>query len=106
MKYTKEERLEIGRQIYDGALSKYEASSKYDISIGCARDYMRLYRDTNGLPPRNSREKRTPKVTEVHPPETLEDINAMSREELIDALVMARINKARLKKVIWWKELV
>ena len=29
MKYTPEERLDIGRQIYDGELSRYEAAEQY-----------------------------------------------------------------------------
>lgn len=98
MKFTKEERLEIGRRIYDGELSKYAAVSKYDISICCARDYMRLYRDTNGLPPRSSRTKRMPKDTEPSRTETPKDIAAMSREELIEALAAARASEARLKQ--------
>ncbi len=40
VKYTKEERLDIGRQIYTGELSRYKASEKYGISINTARDYM------------------------------------------------------------------
>ena len=43
MKYTKEQRLDIGLQIYDGELSRYEAAEKYDINDQTARDYMRLY---------------------------------------------------------------
>ncbi len=40
VKYTKEERLDIGRQIYTGELSRYKASEKYGININTARDYM------------------------------------------------------------------
>ena len=43
MKYTKEQRLDIGRRIYDGEITKYEAAEQYDISYQTARDYMRLY---------------------------------------------------------------
>ena len=32
MKYTKEERMEIGRRIYDGELSRYEAAEEYGIN--------------------------------------------------------------------------
>ena len=32
MKYTKEHRLDIGRRIYDGEISKYDAAEQYDIS--------------------------------------------------------------------------
>lgn len=52
MKYTKEQRLDIGRRIYDGEISKYDAAEQYDISCETARDYMRLYRNENHLPPK------------------------------------------------------
>jgi len=52
MKYTKEERLDIGRRIYDGELTRYEAAEEYEINEQTARNYMRLYRDVNQLPPR------------------------------------------------------
>ena len=51
MKYTEEERIAIGREIYTHEISIYEASIKYKINYYTARDYMRLYRDKNGLPP-------------------------------------------------------
>ena len=44
MKYTKEQRLNIGRRIYDGELTRYEAAEEYEISEQTARNYMRQYR--------------------------------------------------------------
>ena len=52
MKYTKEKRLDIGRRIYDGELTRYEAAKEYEINEQTARNYMRMYRDVNLLPPR------------------------------------------------------
>ena len=52
MKYSKEERLQIGKEIYTGQLTFTEAAVKYDINQYTARDYMRTYRDLNGLGPR------------------------------------------------------
>ena len=57
VKYTKEERLDIGRRIYTGELSRYEASEKYVISINTAREYMRLYRDAHDLPAKRGTQK-------------------------------------------------
>ena len=54
MKYTKEERLDIGRRIYDGEISRYQAADIYDISEQTARNYMRLYRDVEKLPPKRA----------------------------------------------------
>ena len=52
MKYSREERLAIGREVYEGELSKQKAAEKYEISEDCARKYMRLYRDVYNLPPK------------------------------------------------------
>ncbi len=52
MKYVKEERLNIGRRIYEGELSRFEAAEVYGIAEQTARDYMRLYRDFKHLPPK------------------------------------------------------
>ncbi len=52
--YTKEERLEIGRKIYIGILSRFEAAEIYGISEDTARKYMRMYRDAFGLKPKDS----------------------------------------------------
>jgi len=100
MKYTKEQRLNIGKRIYDGELSRYEAAEEYGISDQTARDYMRLYRDVNNLPPKYVRQH-TYGIAKAKPTpasEGIEDYESMTKEELIDALIMARINEARLKK--------
>ena len=44
MKYTKEQRLEIGRKIYESEITLYGAAVTYDISPYTARDYFRLYK--------------------------------------------------------------
>lgn len=99
MKYTLEERLDIGRQIYDGEFTKYTAAEQFGISISCARDYMRLYRDTNQLPPKNAKRTHAPtSPAKKGAPQNLEDMKAMTKDELILELVKARIAEARLKK--------
>ena len=53
MKYTKEQRLDIGRRIYDGELTRWcEAAEEYEISDETARNYMRQYRNANRLSPK------------------------------------------------------
>ncbi len=97
MKYTKEERLDIGRRIYDGEIGRYEAAEQYGINDQTARRYMRMYRDANQLPPkRGKRSKVTPTYKKL--PAGMEDLEAMTKEELIQELVKARITEARLKK--------
>ena len=96
MKYTKEQRLDIGHRIYDGEITRYEAAQQYDISFQTAWDYMRLYRDENHLPPKNGcpSGNGTCITTTVSEPNNLETYEAMSKDELIQELVKARITEA------------
>lgn len=102
MKYSKEQRLDIGRRIYDGEISKYDAAELYDIGYQTARDYMRLYRDVNHLPPKRGRYSsacgKTIRQKTPTEPSNLETYESMSKDELIQELVKARITEARLKK--------
>ncbi len=100
MKYTKEQRLDIGRRIYDGEITKYDAAEQYEISHQTARDYMRLYRNENHLPPKRGQSSGsgTSCRKTVPEPNNLEAYEAMSKDELIQELVKARIAEARLKK--------
>ena len=101
MKYTKEERLNIGRRIYEGELTRYQAVEEYDIGENTARSYMRMYRDLNQLPPKEkgyAAPLSTGKSPALHSSQNLEAYKDMTKEELIQALVKARIAEARLKK--------
>ena len=97
MKYTKDQRLDIGRRIYEGELNRFEAAAEYGIGSNTAREYMRLYRAEYHLPVRHA-ESNAAKTKRPKPPAKLEDYEAMSKEELIQELVRAKINEARLKK--------
>lgn len=91
-KFTEEQRLDIGRRIYHGEISTHRAAEKYGIGYYTAREYMRAYRDTYGLPPKernNDRSRSSPK-----------DLEDMTREELIQALIQARDTEAQLNKKI------
>lgn len=100
MSYTRDERLDIGKQIYNNELSKKDASIKYSISQNTARDYMRLYRDVNNLPPKNRirKEENTIKISSFSSQPDLSAYESMTKDELIKELVKSRINEARLKK--------
>ena len=101
MKYTKEEKLNIGRRIYEGELTRYQAAEEYDIGENTARSYMRMYRDLNQLPPKDKNHAAplsTGKPSSLSTSQNLEAYQAMTKEELIQALVKARIAEARLKK--------
>ena len=100
MKYTKEQRLDIGRRIYNGEINKYQAAEYYDISWHSARNYASEYRVENSLPPKNGRPSKTKGYVNkiAAKPNTLETYEEMSKEELIKELVKSRIAEARLKK--------
>lgn len=97
MKYTKEQRLDIGRRIYEGEISRYEAAEEYDINEQTARGYMRMYRDVNQLPPKHGqRSIGAPSFKKA--PADLDELKGMTKEELIQELIKAKITEARLKK--------
>lgn len=103
MKHTRQERLDIGRRIYEDEINKNVASDLYGISPETAREYMRYYRDVNHLPAKDKRDRSTYTAHTACPiamPAALglDELESMSREELIRELIKARINEARLKK--------
>ena len=101
MKYTKEQRLDIGRRIYEGEIDRYQAAEEYGINDYTARDYMRLYRDTYQLPHIRGtcgNSKVVPNASNITNKADLQEYQDMSKEELIQALIQTRITEARLKK--------
>lgn len=97
MKYTKEQRLDIGRRIYYSEISRYEAAEEYGISEQTARNYMRMYRDVNRLPPKHG-QRSIGALSFKKEPVELDKLKSMTKEELIQELIKARITEARLKK--------
>lgn len=97
MKYTKEQRLDIGRRIYYSEISRYEAAEEYGISEQTARNYMRMYRDVNRLPPKHG-QRSIGALSFKKEPVELDELKSMTKEELIQELIKARITEARLKK--------
>ena len=97
MKYTKEQRLDIGRRIYYSEISRYEAAEEYGISEQTARNYMRMYRDANRLPPKHG-QRSIGALSFKKEPVDLDELKSMTKEELIQELIKARITEARLKK--------
>ena len=91
MLYTYDERLAIGEEIVTGKISTTEATVKYDISIKSAQLYARQYRAKHDIPsPVNS----SVNVTGLD----IEAYQAMSKDELINELIKAKVNEARAKK--------
>lgn len=101
MKYTFEERLNIGREIYNHELAINEAAFKYEINNYTARDYMRLYKDKNQLISMNEVKPINPnKVAEKKRLEFInyDELSRLSKDELIDEILKARIDAERAKK--------
>ena len=98
MKYTREKRLDIGRRIYEGEMTRFQAADAYGISEQTARDYMRLYRDANQLPAKIGGKSSIHVPTVQTAPSGIEEFESMTKEQLIQELVKARITEARLKK--------
>ena len=98
MKYTQEERLDIGRRIYEGEITRYQAAEVYGISDQTARDYMRLYRNVNQLPAKRGKKATVKAPSFQNAPANIDELESMSKEQLIQELVKPRIAEARLKK--------
>ena len=97
MKYTKEERLEVGRQICEAGISNLEAAHRFNVSEESARRYRLLYEESEGIIHITDRtHKSTPDTLLGKASET--DYESMTKEELIQELMNARIREARLKK--------
>ena len=97
MKYTKEQRLDIGKQIYTGQINKENAMSKYGISLSSAEKYMTQYKLANSIPVQQNRPNIISKA-KIVPDADLEMYQSMSKEELIQQLIMSKANELRAKK--------
>ncbi len=96
MKYTKEERLEIGRQIFARELNVAGAAVKYNINQYTARDYLRLYKAINN----KSKSSQTKgKENAAASGISMERYSKMSREELMNELISAKIEASLARKV-------
>lgn len=89
---TKEERLAIGKLVHDGEITKREASDKYNVPERTIENWVKQYQESIG--------KRKPSKKPVN--NVLSNERAayenMSREELIDALILSKANELRAKK--------
>ena len=97
MKYTKEERIDIGRRIYDEEVSAETASQQFNISRTTAWNYMRLYQNINHLPDKDFLNSIAIKNT-LKNNFGLQELETLSKEELILEVVKALIAQERLKK--------
>ena len=99
MKYTKEERLDIGRRIYDGEIGRHQADEEYDIGEQTVRNYMRMYRELNRLHGRRSGKWIASAPKPLTDPVGMEEFESMTMEKLIMELLKARIAETRRKRL-------
>lgn len=101
MKYTKDERVDIGRQVYMHELTHDEAITKYGIVGSSVDNYVQMYKIKNGIPTNQhitySIEKDIT-FTKSSKSLDIETYKAMSKEELINELIRSKANELRAKK--------
>ena len=87
-KFSKEERLEIGKEVYNKEIKINQAAIKYNINPYTVRDYMREYREINNLK----------EINRVITENNFTDLNKLSKEKLIEELIKAKVEIERAKK--------
>lgn len=92
---TKEEQMDVGRQIYDRLLTIPIAAEKFGVSYGVARRWLRSYRAANGLPPNN---RGFSKPAAAAAKADIGALGSMTRDQLIDEVIRARADAERAKK--------
>ena len=100
MKYTKEERIDIGRQVFTHELTHKEAEQKYGVAKSGIDRYVQDYKIANGIPIKSGSGGSVSPVLVNKSSQTLdiEAYKAMSKDELINELIRAKVNEARAKK--------
>lgn len=96
MKYTKEERLGIGKEMIERGLTYAEAAGKYGVSNSSLSAYRDAYLESIGEKPlkRNG----SSAIRRKAPEADIAALEAMTREELIDQVILAKAQEARAKK--------
>lgn len=80
MQYTYAERLKMGHRIYEGEITRYQATAEYRINDQTACSYMRMYRDANGLPQKQKiRGTGQMKIANQSAPDGLKEYEAMTK---------------------------
>lgn len=98
MKHTKEERIVIGEEIATSKISSKEAADKYHISLSLAQLYAQQYRESHNIPSPQSQKNALKKCQSIDSIKNIETYMTMSKEELINELIRAKVNEARAKK--------
>ena len=99
MKHILEERMDIGRRMYLHEITYKEAMEIYGLSESCAHKYMTDYKKAQGIPLANTvpKMKNSTVLKSLSSPD-IDTYMAMSKEELINELIIAKANELRAKK--------
>ena len=95
MKYTLEQKLDIGRQLYHKELTISEAMERFGIARSTVDKCLTDFKRANGIPVRPKPNKIS---TSVGSSDDIEAYMSMSKEELINELILAKANELRAKK--------
>ena len=99
MKHSLEEKMDIGRRMYLHEITYKEAMEIYGLSESCAHKYMTDYKKAQGIPLANTvpKMKNSSVLKSLSSPD-IDTYMAMSKEELINELIIAKANELRAKK--------
>ena len=95
MIHTREEKLDIGRLLYNKELTISEAMERFGMGRSSIEKCLTEFKRANGIPVRSRVNK--PKSS-VKSSDDFETYMSMSKEELINELILAKANELRAKK--------
>ena len=95
-KYSKEERIIIGQKIIEENMPYSNAVRVFGVSYPTIANYVKMYRESIG--DIATRYRRKQNVTTIQNVE-MDYLSNLSREQLIDEVIKAKVGEARAKKV-------
>ena len=99
MKYTEQERLDIGRRVYTKEITEVDAQLEYNIGRTTVQQYTKLYKEANNIPVKSARRPFSNSSSGgLQFSVDVKDYQDMTREELINELIKSKVNEARAKK--------
>ncbi len=95
MKFTREEKLDIGRRLYHKELTVTEVMEQTGMGRSTADKCLTDFKRANGIPVKSKAKKVSRTVGSSS---DIETYMSMSKEELINELILAKANELRAKK--------
>ena len=102
MALSKQEKIDIGKQLYEHTLTRREAIQQYNVSDATLGNCLTEYRKSAGIhivtKKEASLQARKKDILNIEQTLDIDAYMAMSKEELIDVLILAKANELRAKK--------